>query len=242
MKKIVTPYESSAESKKGQVKDMFDNIAPKYDLLNRALSMGIDVSWRRKAVKLLEPYQPKRILDLATGTADFAIEARKLSPEKIIGVDIAPQMLQVGREKISKMDLDSLIELQDGDAEDLAFEDGYFDAITIGFGVRNFEDLGKGLSEIHRVLRPGGAVAILEPAFPTKFPLKQAFQFHFNVLTPIIGKWLSGDGSAYEYLPNSVKAFPTGKEFVQICQKAGYSEAKFIPLTFGICALYLLER
>lgn len=242
MKKIVTPYQSSTESKKGQVKEMFDNIAPKYDLLNRALSLGIDVSWRRKAVKLLEPYAPKRVLDLATGTADFAIEARKLSPEQIVGVDIAPQMLEVGREKISKMGLDPLIELQTGDAERLNFEDGYFDAITIGFGVRNFENLDKGLAEVHRVLRPGGAVAILEPAFPTKFPMKQAFQFHFNVLTPLIGKWISGDDAAYEYLPNSVKAFPTGKEFVEICHKAGYSQAKFIPLTFGICALYLLEK
>jgi len=221
---------------------MFDNIAPSYDLLNRALSLGIDVSWRRKAIKLLKPYRPKHVLDIATGTADFAIEARKLNPEKVVGIDIANEMLAVGRQKISKAQLDETIELQTGDAEALEFEDGAFDAITIGFGVRNFENLEKGLTEVHRVLKPGGAVAILEPSFPTKFPMKQLFQFHFRVLTPLIGKWISGDDAAYQYLPESVKAFPTGKEFVAICQSAGFSQAKYIPLTFGICALYLLEK
>ena len=242
MSKIITPYEASNESKKGQVKEMFDNIAPRYDLLNRALSLGIDISWRRKAIRLLKPYSPKSVLDLATGTADFAIEARKLKPDSIVGIDIAPQMLEVGREKISKAELDGLIELKTGDAEHIEYPDSSFDAITIGFGVRNFENLNKGLEEIYRVLSPGGAVAILEPAFPTQFPIKQLFQFHFNVMTPLIGKWISGDQAAYEYLPNSVKAFPTGKEFVQICETAGFSSAKHIPLTFGICALYLLEK
>ncbi len=242
MTKPVTPYSDPTASKKKQVTEMFDNIAPSYDLLNRALSLGIDVTWRRKAVSLLRDYRPQRILDIATGTADFALEAAKLQPREIIGVDIAQQMLSIGREKIRKEELHQMIDLIAGDAEALEFPDDYFDAITIGFGVRNFEHLEKGLQEVHRVLKPGKACVILEPSFPTKFPLKQLFALHFRVITPLVGKLISGDNSAYEYLPESVKAFPNGKEFVDICLQLGFNKAKYIPLTFGICALYLLEK
>ncbi len=242
MTKPVTPYSDAADSKKEQVTQMFDNIAPSYDLLNRALSLGIDVSWRRKAVSLLKDYQPARILDIATGTADFALEAAKLQPREIIGIDIAHQMLAIGREKIRKVQLHPMISLIGGDAENLEFPGDYFDAITIGFGVRNFENLEKGLQEVHRVLKPGKACVILEPSYPTRFPLKQLFAIHFRIITPLIGKIISGDHSAYQYLPESVKAFPTGKEFVDICHQIGFSKAKYLPLTFGICALYLLEK
>ncbi len=221
---------------------MFDNIAPKYDLLNHTLTLGIDFLWRRKAIKLLKPYQPQLVVDIATGTADFAIEAKSLSPEKIIGIDISPQMLAVGREKISEKKLSELIELREGDSENLALETNSVDAITVGFGVRNFENLEKGLAEMLRVLRPGKAAVILEPSYPTRFPMKQLFNFYFRRLTPLIGRLVSGDGSAYTYLGDSVKAFPQGKAFTDICLKVGYKRAKYVPLTFGICSLYLLEK
>ncbi|MEM7655075.1 MAG: bifunctional demethylmenaquinone methyltransferase/2-methoxy-6-polyprenyl-1,4-benzoquinol methylase UbiE [Bacteroidota bacterium] len=238
----ITPYQQPDASKKEQVTEMFDKIAPKYDLLNRLLSLGVDISWRRKAVKLLRPYQPKLVVDIATGTADFAVEARKLQPEKIIGIDISPEMLEIGREKLRRKRLDELITLELGDSEDLKLETDSIDAITVGFGVRNFENLRKGMSEIRRVIRPGGAVAILEPSFPTRFPLKQLFQLHFRVLTPIIGKLISGDQAAYKYLPESVKAFPNGQEFLDICTEVGFSKGTYYPLTFGICSLYILEK
>lgn len=238
----VTPYQNPEASKRTQVEEMFDNIAPSYDLLNRMLSLGIDVQWRKKSIQLLAAYQPKVVVDIATGTADFAVAARRLQPDKIIGIDISHEMLRIGREKIHKKGLDALIELRQGDSEDLQLETNSVDAITVGFGVRNFENLQKGLGEIRRVLRPGGAVAILEPSFPTRFPLKQLFSFHFKVLTPLIGKLVSGDNAAYTYLPESVKAFPNGEEFVQICQEVGFSKAVYKPLTFGICSLYLLEK
>ncbi|MEO0470212.1 MAG: bifunctional demethylmenaquinone methyltransferase/2-methoxy-6-polyprenyl-1,4-benzoquinol methylase UbiE [Bacteroidota bacterium] len=238
----VTPYQQPDASKKEQVTEMFDNIAPSYDLLNRALSFGIDISWRRKAVKMLAKYQPKTIVDIATGTGDFAIEARKLNPEQIIGIDISPEMLRIGREKMKKRSLDQLIDMRIGDSEDLKLDTDSVDAVTVGFGVRNFENLRKGLTEIRRVLRPGGGVAILEPSFPTRFPLKQMFQLHFKVITPAIGKLISGDNAAYTYLPESVKAFPNGKEFVSICEEVGFSKASYHPLTFGICSMYLLEK
>jgi demethylmenaquinone methyltransferase/2-methoxy-6-polyprenyl-1,4-benzoquinol methylase len=238
----VTPYQNPEASKRIQVEEMFDNIAPSYDLLNRLLSLGIDVQWRKKSVKMLAPYEPKVVVDIATGTGDFAIAARKLNPDKIIGIDISNEMLRIGREKMKKRKLDSLVEMRQGDSEDLQLESDSVDAITVGFGVRNFENLPKGLGEMLRVLKPGGAVAILEPSFPTRFPLKQLFAFHFKVLTPLIGKVISGDNAAYNYLPESVKAFPNGEEFVQICREVGYSKARYLPLTLGICSLYLLEK
>jgi demethylmenaquinone methyltransferase/2-methoxy-6-polyprenyl-1,4-benzoquinol methylase len=238
----VTPYQKVEASKKEQVTEMFDNIAPSYDLLNRALSFGVDITWRRKAVKLLKQYQPQIIVDIATGTGDFAIEARKLNPQKIIGIDISPEMLRIGEDKIRKKKLDQLIDMRIGDSESLKLETESVDAITVGFGVRNFENLKLGLSEILRVLRPGGAVAILEPSFPTRFPLKQLFFLHFRVITPLIGKIISGDNAAYTYLPESVKAFPNGEEFTKICKEVGFSKAEYKPLTFGICSLYMLEK
>lgn len=238
----ITPYNKPEASKKEQVSDMFDNIAPKYDLLNRMMSFGVDILWRKKAIRLLEPYAPKVIVDIATGTGDFAIEAKKLHPDQIIGIDISKEMLEIGRGKIKKRKLDQLIDMRLGDSEDLQLESNSVDAITVGFGVRNFEHLKKGLQEIHRVLRPGGAVAILEPSYPTRFPMKQLFYFHFRFITPLMGKLVSGDNSAYTYLSDSVKAFPNGQDFVDICTEVGFSKADYKPLSFGMCSLYILEK
>lgn len=204
--------------------------------------MGIDILWRRKAVKMLGEYNPKTIVDIATGTGDFAVEASNLNPNKIIGIDISPKMLEVGRVKMKKKGLDELIEMRVGDSEALDIDSGCIDAVTVGFGVRNFENLRKGLGEILRILRPGGAVAILEPSYPTRFPLKQLFHIHFRYITPFIGKLISGDNSAYTYLPESVKAFPNGKDFTDICREVGFKKVLYKPLTFGICSLYLLEK
>lgn len=221
---------------------MFDNIAPRYDFLNHFLSMGIDIRWRRKAIRMLKPFEPKVVLDIATGTGDFAIEAMKLSPEKVIGLDISAGMLEVGRKKIAKKKLSETIDMVQGDSEDLPFEDESIGAITVGFGVRNFENLEKGLSEMLRVLKPGGAAVILEPSTPKRFPMKQAFSIYFRGILPTVGRVVSGDKRAYTYLPESVKAFPNGKDFVAICEKVGYRKCTYQPLSFGICSLYLLEK
>ncbi len=221
---------------------MFDNIAPKYDLLNHALSFGVDILWRRRAVRMLQAYEPKIVVDLATGTGDFAIEARKLNPDQIIGIDISPNMLEVGRQKIAQKGFSDLIDMRIGDSESLDLASNSIDAMTVGFGVRNFENLPKGLSEMLRVLKPGKAAIVLEPSFPTQFPMKQLFQFHFKVLTPLIGRFISGDSAAYEYLPASVRAFPNGEAFCNICREVGFSKTQYLPLSFGICSLYLLEK
>jgi len=233
----VTPYGNSA-SKKEQVATMFNNIAYRYDFLNSLLSLGIHKGWRRKAIRLLKPYNPKHILDIATGTADFAIAAMKLDPHKVIGIDISEGMLSFGREKIKKKLLSDKIELMLGDSEKLPFEDNSFDAITVGFGVRNFENLEKGLSEMLRVLRPGGGVAILEFSKPRKFPIKQLYKFYFLKVTPFIGKIFSKDNSAYKYLPESVNAFPDGESFLAIMNKLGYKDTKQHPLSLGIATIY----
>ncbi|MDX2286910.1 MAG: bifunctional demethylmenaquinone methyltransferase/2-methoxy-6-polyprenyl-1,4-benzoquinol methylase UbiE [Bacteroidia bacterium] len=238
----VTPYGKAGQSKKSEVTEMFDNIAPRYDLLNRALTFRLDVGWRRKAVRMLRPYQPKTVVDIATGTADFAIEARSLHPERIIGIDISAEMLRIGREKIAARSLGGLIELRQGDSEALDLPDGSADAVTVGFGVRNFENLDLGLREICRILRPGGALAVLEPSFPVGFPARQLFQLYFGVVTPFIGKLVSGDSSAYRYLPASVQAFPHGEAFLERCRQAGFRKGQFLSLGFGACALYLLEK
>lgn len=218
---------------------MFDNIAPKYDFLNQLLSLGIHKGWRRKSVKLLIPYSPKMMLDVATGTGDFAIEANKrLNPEKIIGVDISEGMMKFGREKLKKLDLDSKIELHLGDSENLPFKDGTFDAITVGFGVRNFETLEKGMAGMFRVLKPGGMLVILEFSKPRKFPIKQFYNFYFHYLTPFIGKIFSKDNRAYTYLPESVDAFPDGENFLNIMKKTGFSATSWQPLSFGIASIY----
>lgn len=242
LSKTVTPYQDEERSKKEQVTEMFDNIAPSYDFLNHSLSLGIDILWRRKAIKLLSAYKPERVLDIATGTGDFALEAMKLEPKEIIGLDISPGMLEVGRKKIAKRNLSEKISMVVGDSEDLPFEDNSMGAVTVGFGVRNFEHLEVGLGEILRVLKPGHAVAILEPAVPAKFPMKQLFNIYFKGILPFFGRLVSGDKRAYTYLPESVRAFPHGSEFVEICQKVGFKKCEFKPLTFGICALYLCEK
>lgn len=222
---------------------MFDNIAPSYDLLNRLLSLGIDRSWRKKAIRLLDPAKAKTVLDVATGTADVAIEiARQLKPEKIIGVDIAQQMLEIGREKVSKRGLAEVIELQLGDSENLPFESNTFDAITVAFGVRNFEDLGKGLSEMQRVLKPGGKLVVLEFSRPRIFPFKQLFNLYFRYLLPLIGRLTSKDPKAYSYLYESVQAFPDRENFVTELGKAGFTEASYRPLTLGICSIYSASK
>lgn len=239
---IVTPYKDSKSSKKEQVATMFDNIAPKYDFLNQLLSLGIHKSWRRKAINLLKEYEPKNILDIATGTGDFAIEAMKLNPKKITGVDISEGMLKLGREKINKLGLQNIIELLSGDSEKLPFKNNSFDAITIGFGVRNFENLEKGINDIYRVLNKNGTLVILEFSKPKKFPIKQVFNFYFKYITPLAGKIFSKDNSAYSYLPESVKAFPDGNNFLSILKKAGFKETNAISLTFGIASIYICKK
>lgn len=238
----VKPYKGREESKKEQVREMFDQIAPSYDLLNRMLSLGIDVLWRKKAIRMLKPLKPQVIADIATGTGDFAVEAMALKPKQVIAINISSEMISIGREKVAKKGLDRQIEFRIGDSEGLDLPTGSIDAVTVGFGVRNFENLPKGLAEICRVLRPGGVAVILEPAFPTKFPLGPLFQFYFKVIAPRIGKMVSGDDAAYTYLPESVAAFPHGEDFLAICKKAGFSRSQFRPLTGGICALYWLEK
>lgn len=240
--KDVVPYKDKKETKKKQVAEMFNNISLKYDLLNHLLSFGIDVLWRKKAIKLLKPYKPKVILDVATGTGDFAIEARKLNPDKIIGIDISDGMLEVGREKLKKKGLDQLITLQNGDSENIDLEDNSIDAIIVAFGVRNFEDLEKGLSEFYRVLKPGGVAVVLEFSKPGKFPMKQLFNFYFKYILPIIGRSISKDQSAYTYLPESVQRFPEGKAFTDILENLNFKEVKWKPLTFGISAIYMGEK
>ena len=238
----VTPYKDSTRSKKEQVAAMFDNIAPRYDFLNQLLSVGIHKSWRRKAVNLLKEKHPKTILDIATGTGDFAIEAMKLHPDKVVGVDISEGMLKLGREKIIKLGMQNVIELKSGDSENLPFPENSFDAITVGFGVRNFENLEKGISDIYQVLNPGGVVAILEFSKPRNFPIKQIYNFYFKYITPTVGKIFSKDNSAYTYLPESVNAFPDGEDFLLILNKAGFIEEKVISLTFGIASIYFCKK
>lgn len=242
MTNIVTPYKDQTTSKKEQVATMFDNIAPKYDFLNQLLSLGIHKGWRRKAIRLLEVQKPKTILDIATGTADFAIEAMKLNPTKVVGVDISEGMLKLGRDKINKLGLQNKIELKTGDSESLPFSDNSFDAITVGFGVRNFENLEKGVADIYRVLNPDGMLVILEFSKPIHFPVKQVYNFYFKYVTPFVGKLFSKDSSAYTYLPESVNAFPAGEEFLKILNKAGFKESKAISLTFGIASIYIARK
>ena len=235
MNKPVKPYDSDG-SKKNQVRDMFDNIAHRYDFLNRFLSLGIDRRWRKKAINILSRHPHERILDVATGTGDFAIATLKLDPEEVIGVDISDGMLEVGRKKLDKAKIDR-VTLENGDSENLRFETGYFDAVIVAFGVRNFENLTKGLQEMNRVLKPGGVAIILEFSKPKGF-FRLLYNFYFNVILPAWGKLFSGDNSAYRYLPESVKVFPEGDEFKQIMQECGYDNVLEERLTFGICSIY----
>ena len=233
------PYKSKEGGKKEQVADMFNNISPKYDLLNRLMTMRIDIIWRKKAIRALLPLAPQLILDVATGTGDFAIESIQiLKPTKIIGVDISQGMLEVAKEKIIKKGLENQFEVVLGDSEKLQFADSTFDAVTVAFGVRNFENLEKGLSEIHRVLKPGGKAIILELSNPTAFPVKQLFHFYFHKIVPAMGRLVSKDASAYTYLPESVARFPDGKRFATITDKVGFKETLVRPQTFGFCIIY----
>ena len=236
---VVTPYKNQATSKKVQVASMFDNIAPKYDFLNQLLSLGIHKGWRKKSINLLKEQNPKLILDIATGTGDFAIEAIKLNPEKIIGVDISEGMLKLGVEKINKLGLQNKIELKLGDSENLDFEINTFDAITVGFGVRNFENLEKGILDIYRVLKTDGKLVILEFSKPKNFPIKQVYNFYFKYVTPFIGKLFSKDNSAYAYLPESVNAFPSEEKFLNILSEAGFKNTESTAVFVGFATIYV---
>lgn len=227
---------------KTYVRLLFDSIAHRYDLLNHLLSGGIDLYWRRRAVECLRGLQPNRILDVATGTGDFAIAALQLNPEKIIGVDLSEGMLNLGREKIRRRNLDSAIILQTGDAEHLQFGTGSFDAAIVAFGVRNFENLEGGLREMYRVVRPGGRIVILEFSRPAYFPFKQLYLWYFRRLLPLIGRLISKNDEAYQYLPDSVMKFPEGEEFLDILKKNGFSCLEGIRLTFGIVTVYTATK
>lgn len=235
----IKPYKTKDGGKKEQVADMFNNISKTYDMLNRMMTMGIDTIWRKKAIRSLQSLKPQLILDVATGTGDFAIESlRILKPHKIIGVDISSGMLAVAKEKIAKKGLQDRFEVQLGDSEKLQFEDNTFDAVTVAFGVRNFENLPQGLADIRRVLKPGGRAVILELSNPTAFPIKQLYHFYFHKFTPAMGKLISKDSSAYAYLPESVANFPDGKRFAAITKEVGFTETKVRPQTFGFCTIY----
>lgn len=237
-KKVVKPYNDRDVSKKEEVATMFNNISKRYDFLNHFLSLGIDKIWRKKAIRLLREVEPKSILDIATGTGDFAIAALKLKPEEVIGVDISQGMLDVGIEKMKRKGVDDIISMQLGDSEKLPFEDNRFDALTVGFGVRNYENLEKGLSDMLRVLKPGGRAIILEFSKPRKFPVKQTFGFYSKRVIPFLGKTISKDRRAYEYLPESVEAFPEGKDFLEIMTKTGYKNVDSQLVSGGIATIY----
>jgi demethylmenaquinone methyltransferase/2-methoxy-6-polyprenyl-1,4-benzoquinol methylase len=242
MIKEVKPDLSLNTSKKEQVEDMFNSIAHKYDFLNRFLSMGIDKGWRKKAISYLKPLAPKKILDVATGTGDLALEAMKLNPDQIIGLDIAEQMLVYGREKIAAKGWTDKIQMLKGDSEELPFADNNFDAITVAFGVRNFQNLAKGLKEMNRVLKPGGRLVVLEFSKPSGFPYKQVYNFYFTYILPLMGNMVSNSKNAYTYLPESVKHFPEGAEFAAFLKDAGYKNIIVKPLTFGTCSLYIADK
>ena len=238
VKTKIVPDIHSSLSKKDQVENMFDGIAGKYDFLNRLLSFRIDVLWRNKVVNLLKPINPALILDVATGTADLAIALSKISASKIIGLDLSQKMLDVGQEKLNERKLNDRIELIKGDSEKLPFSDNHFDAVTVAFGVRNFENLEVGLAEIYRVLKPGSHFIILEFSKVKTFPVKQFYQLYFSYITPMIGKLFSKDHKAYTYLPNSVQVFPEGEEMCVILQSIGFKQTVCTPLSFGISSIY----
>ena len=232
------PNKKSKQSKKGQVEEMFNSISSRYDLLNHLLSVNIDKIWRKKAVKKLKAVQPKLVLDIATGTGDFAIAITKLPNVKVTGIDISEGMLNVGRKKIEKKGLNEIVELLKADSENLPFSNGVYDAATVGFGVRNFENLEKGLSEILRVLKPGAKFLVLEFSKPKKAPFKQLYYFYFTKILPLIGRLISKDSNAYTYLPESVNEFPDGDRFLTILADVGFINNKSFPQTFGIATIY----
>lgn len=242
MSKNVTPYKDSELGKKEQVAQMFNTISENYDGLNRVISFGIDVKWRKKVLKLVQAKNPQSILDIATGTGDLAILMSQTNAPKITGLDISEGMLEVGRKKVEAKKLDNHIEMILGDSENIPFPDNSFDAITVAFGVRNFENLEKGLSEILRVLKPNGIFVILETSVPTKFPYKQGYNFYTKNIMPLIGRMFSKDNSAYQYLSDSASVFPFGEALNNILRKIGFIDVKAMPQTFGVATIYSASK
>ncbi|MGI8893606.1 MAG: bifunctional demethylmenaquinone methyltransferase/2-methoxy-6-polyprenyl-1,4-benzoquinol methylase UbiE [Bacteroidia bacterium] len=235
---MIKPYKNSPGSKKEQVAVMFDNIAGKYDFMNHFFSLGIDILWRKKAISIVAKENPGNILDVATGTGDLALEAYAQTKAEITGIDISAGMLEIAKKKISEKGFGEKIKIVQADSENMPFENASFDAVTVAFGVRNFENLDKGLSEMYRILKPGGLAVILEFSKPTAFPFKQLYNFSFKNILPSIGKIFSDDKQAYTYLPDSVQAFPYGQNFLNHLSKAGFKEGKSKKLTFGIASIY----
>lgn len=242
MHKSVTPYKDSKDQKKKQVESMFDNISTKYDGLNRVISFGIDQSWRKKVIKMVKQSGAKTALDIATGTGDLAIALAKNNIDKVVGLDISKGMLDVGRQKIKAQQLSNQIEMVQADSENLPYQDNSFDAITVAFGVRNFENLDQGLSEIYRVLKPKGLFVVLETSNPTKFPFKQGYFVYTKYILPLIGKLFSKDKSAYAYLSESASVFPFGEAFNNILIKNGFIDVKHYPQTFGVSTIYKASK
>jgi len=234
----VIPYKDSELGKKEQVTEMFDNVSGNYDLLNRVLTFGIDISWRKNVVALVKEGKAKKVLDIATGTGDLAIMMAKADIPDVTGLDISPGMLNIGIQKVKDQGLNEKVDMVIGDSEQLPFDEGTFDAITVAFGVRNFENLELGLKEIYRVLKPKGSLTVLETSQPSKFPVKQGFQFYSKYVIPTIGKILSKDKSAYDYLPESAAAFPFGEKFNNILLKTGFNSSKVYPQTLGVATIY----
>lgn len=238
----IKPYEGTGDKGK-LVEEMFDNIAPTYDTLNHRLSWDIDKGWRKKAIKQLAPHKPQNILDIATGTGDFAIlSAKMLQPQQLVGADISEGMMEIGRQKVAQEHLEHIINFKKEDCLNLSFEDNTFDAVTAAFGIRNFQDLDKGLSEMCRVLKKGGHLSIVELSQPVSFPMHQLFKIYSHTFLPIYGKLISKDQGAYDYLTATIEAFPQGEAMVDILRKAGFSDAKFKRLTFGICTMYFATK
>lgn len=242
MTEQVTPYKDEEQGKKAQVTQMFDAISGQYDRLNRVISLGIDQRWRRRLVKLVRAKNPESILDIATGTGDLAIALSRTGAKEIIGLDIAAAMLQVGKEKIRRKSLDDVITMVVGDSENLSFEDDRFDAITVAFGVRNFEDLDRGLREIYRVLKPGGTFAVLETAVPSRTPFKQGYHLYTRHILPLIGRIFSRDRRAYAYLSESAAAFPHGEAFNNILRKNGFIDVVDRPQSLGVASIYIASK
>jgi demethylmenaquinone methyltransferase/2-methoxy-6-polyprenyl-1,4-benzoquinol methylase len=242
MSQNITPYKDSGLGKKEQVAQMFDTISGNYDGLNRVISFGIDVKWRKKVLKLVAAKNPNTILDIATGTGDLAILMATTNAKEIIGADISEGMMEVGRKKVTEKNLDGRVQLVYGDSEKLPFADNYFDAITVAFGIRNFETLEKGLGDILRVLKPGGIFVILETSVPTKFPFKQGYKLHSKFVLPLIGRLFSKDREAYSYLSASASVFPYGEKLNNILRKIGFIEVKDMPQTFGVATIYSASK
>lgn len=238
----VTPYKNSTASKKEQVAQMFDTISGEYDSLNRVISFGTDVSWRKKVIQIISDGKPNAVIDIATGTGDLAIMMSQTSASKIVGLDISAGMLEIGKQKINSKSLDKKIEMILGDSENIPFADHSFSAATVSFGIRNFENLTKGLAEILRILEPGGQLVILETSVPTKTPFKQFYNFHSKVILPLIGKLFSKDKTAYSYLSESASVFPFGEKLKQILLDVGFNTVSFYPQTFGAATIYVAKK